>query len=197
MTAKWFRRLPTSGAVKRSAETIHAPAEAVKNIKNAAESESEKMIYDDISNASTYKFGPAFVKAIDFIRSLNADTPPGQCSIDGDRITANVMTYDTADTVPDRLEVHRKYVDIQAVICGNEALYACSCGGLSIHTSYNEKNDCGFLVPSAGKALTKLDLVPGNFAVFFPQDAHMGKGAGKSGAQSIKKVVVKIAVDLF
>ena len=76
------------------------------------------MIYDDISNASTYKFGPAFVKAIDFIRSLNADTPPGQCSIDGDRITANVMTYDTADTVPDRLEVHRKYVDIQAVICG-------------------------------------------------------------------------------
>ena len=34
-----------------------------------------------------------------------------------------------------------------------------------------------------------------NFAVFFPQDAHMGKGAEHAGAQNILKVVVKIAVE--
>ena len=155
------------------------------------------MIYDDIANASTYRLGHAFAKAIDFIRSLNADTPAGPVSIDGDRITANVMTYDTEDATPDRLEVHRKYVDVQAVIRGNETLYACSGSGLAVHSAYNEKNDCGFLVPAGGKPLVKLAMKPGNFAVFFPQDAHMGKGAEHAGAQNILKVVVKIAVELL
>lgn len=155
------------------------------------------MIYDDIGNASAYRLGPAFARAVDFIRSLNADTPPGPVSIDGDRITANVMTYDTADTVPDRLEVHRKYVDVQAVIRGEETLYACSGAGLAVHSAYSGKNDCGFLVPSAEKPLVKLAMKPGSFAVFFPQDAHMGKGAEHGGAQNILKVVVKIAVELL
>ena len=154
------------------------------------------MIFDDIASASTYRLGPAFSRAIDFIRSLNADTPVGPVSIDGDRITANVMNYDTVDMVPDRLEVHRKYVDVQAVIRGNETLYVCSGAGLAVHSAYNEKNDCGFLVPSDDKPLVKLPMKPGNFAVFFPQDAHMGKGAEHAGAQNILKVVVKIAVEL-
>ncbi len=155
------------------------------------------MIYDDIGNASAYRLGPAFARAVDFIRSLNADTPPGPVSIDGDRITANVMTYDTADMVPDRLEVHRKYVDVQAVIRGEETLYACSGAGLAVHSAYSGKNDCGFLVPSAEKPLVKLAMKPGSFAVFFPQDAHMGKGAEHGGAQNILKVVVKIAAELL
>ncbi len=155
------------------------------------------MIYDDICNASSYKLGPAFVKAVAFIKSLNADSPLGLTAIDDDRITANVMSYETADAAPDKLEVHRKYVDIQAVITGNEALYACSCAKLAIHTPYNEGKDCGFLLPSPDKVPARLEMVPGNFAVFFPQDAHMGKGMGRTGVQTIKKVVVKIAVELL
>ena len=106
-------------------------------------------------------------------------------------LITNVLTT----LVPDRLEVHRKYVDVQAVIRGEETLYACSGAGLAVHSAYSGKNDCGFLVPSDDKPLVKLPMKPGNFAVFFPQDAHMGKGAEHAGAQNILKVVVKIAVE--
>ena len=155
------------------------------------------MIFDDLDNAASYRLGPAFAKAVDFIRSLRADAPLGKCSIDGDRITANVMSYDTVDAAPERLEVHRQYVDVQAVIRGNEALYACSGKGLAVHTPYDAQKDCGFLTPDPDRMPAKLDMVPGNFAVFFPQDAHMGKGVGSAGAQNILKVVVKIAVELL
>ena len=153
------------------------------------------MIYDSLKNASIYPLGPAFRKAVEFILSLNADTALGRHEIDGDNMYANVMEYETVDAAPVKYEVHRKYADLQALITGSEALFARSAEGLAEETPYSSEKDCAFLAAPANRGDVSLWLEPGNFALLFPQDAHMGKGAGPGGVGKLKKVVVKIALD--
>ncbi|OQA81830.1 MAG: Toxin-antitoxin biofilm protein TabA [Lentisphaerae bacterium ADurb.Bin242] len=153
------------------------------------------MIYDSLSNTSSYPLGPAFRKAVEFLRSLNAGTPTGRHEIDGDKLYANVMEYETQEAAPVQYEVHRKYADLQALITGSETLFARSADGLAVESPYNAEKDCAFLAAPANRGDVKLLLEPGNFALLFPQDAHMGKGAGIRGAGKLKKAVVKIALD--
>lgn len=153
------------------------------------------MIYDNLSNASSYPLGPAFKKAVEFISSLTADTPTGRHEIDGDKLYANVMEYETQEAAPVKYEVHRKYADLQALITGSEVLFARSADGLAVETPYNSEKDCAFLAAAKVRGDVSLSLVPGNFALLLPQDAHMGKGAGIKGIGKLKKVVVKIAMD--
>ena len=153
------------------------------------------MIYDKLENASVYSLGPAFEKAIAFVRSLNADAALGRHEIDGARMYANVMEYETSADRPVRYEVHRKYADLQAVITGSEAVYARIAEGLAVQTPYNPEKDCEFLAADGKAAETALQLFPGYFTLLFPQDAHMGKGETFLGKSKLKKVVVKIALD--
>ena len=152
------------------------------------------MICDTLENASLYKYGNSLRKAVEFVRSVKSDTPVGRHELGG-KMYANVMTYTTKDAPADKLEIHRKYVDLQAVICGCEVLCVCEKSTLTVLHPYEEEKDYGFLAPSGEKPLSRLEMVPGMFALFFPQDAHIGQCAGKGGAMEIKKVVVKIPVE--
>ena len=153
------------------------------------------MIYDTLENASVYNFGPAFARAAAFIQSLNADTPTGRHEIDGNRLYANVMEYDTENVTPEKYEVHRKYADLQAVIAGSETVFVRNAAGLPVHTPYNAEGDYAFLVSDGRAAEAGIQLFPGFFTLLFPQDAHTGKGASCLGPGKLKKVVVKIALD--
>lgn len=155
------------------------------------------MIYDTLDHASCYPMGPAFMKAVDFVRGLNGDTPNGKYDIDGDKIYARVMEYETEDGVPEKYEVHRDYADLQVLISGHETVFVRMAAGLPVHTPYNAEKDCEFLAPDGKSAEVDLQLFPGYFTLLLPQDAHMGKGVTCLGKCTLKKVVVKIAVDLL
>ena len=153
------------------------------------------MIYDTFEHAACYPYGPAFQKAVAFAKQVNTDTALGRHEIDGDRMYANVMEYETSADRPVRYEVHRKYADLQAVIAGSETVYARIAEGLAVETPYDPGKDCGFLAADGKSAEVGLQLFPGYFALLFPQDAHMGKGETFLGRNKLKKVVVKIALD--
>ena len=153
------------------------------------------MIYDTLENAAFYPLGPAFRKAVEFVRGLNPDSPDGRHEIDGNNIYANVMEYETEDAAPEKYEVHRVYADLQALISGHETLFVRRAENLSVHTPYNAEKDYAFLSPSDRISEVNLALFPGTFALLLPQDAHMGKGATRLGRCKLKKVVVKIALD--
>ena len=153
------------------------------------------MIYDTLDNASAYPLGRAFEKAIEFVRGLNADTPVGRHEIDGVRMYANVMEYETASGSPEKYEVHRRYADLQAVIAGHETVFVRPAAGLPENTPYDAKGDYAFLNSDGTAADVNVQLFPGDFALLLPQDAHMGKGMSCHGPCKLKKVVVKIALD--
>ena len=153
------------------------------------------MIYDTLKNASVYSLGPAFEKAVRFVRGLNADVSIGRYEIDGETVYARVMEYETEAGRPEKYEVHRRYADLQAVLAGHETVFVRLAEELSPLTPYNPEKDCEFLAPDGKNSDVNVQLFPGSFTLLFPQDAHMGKGVTCLGGSKLKKVVVKIALD--
>lgn len=158
------------------------------------------MIYDDIARWETYRFSKAVAPAFEFLKKLDLGIPDGEYEISGRSIYASVMTYDTAGTPPEMLETHRKYVDIQYAVTGVEVLFATllNTNGMQIRTPYDPLKDAEFFYPPEQQELARLEMRPGMFAVFFPWDAHLGRGASiAAGAMTIRKVVVKTELSLF
>jgi biofilm protein TabA len=151
------------------------------------------MIFDSMDYVETYDLGDDFEKAFKFLQDSNADFQDGRYEIDGDKVFALISSYDTKPMDDADLEVHRKYVDIQFLLEGEELIGYCPLSeDLDIAKDFDVDADAGMLVPPEN-GLTALHLTPGRFAIFFPNDAHMPCIA-VGDPQPVKKVVVKIAV---
>jgi biofilm protein TabA len=153
------------------------------------------MIADSLSNWSKYNLGKAFAKAFKCLEGMNAGTSCGRHDVDGDNVYINVFEYATENAIPDKLEVHRKYIDIQITLSGRETVGWILNRGLKLKTPYDAAKDVEFLHMSP--ELVKFDLDAETFAIFLPQDAHIGKIAPASGPATIKKAVVKVAAELL
>ena len=150
------------------------------------------MIIDKLTPEVTVSFNSEFQKAFDAIAELTPDSPLGKFPIEGEEIYGNVMEYDAALPAAETLEAHRDYVDIQAVISGREAMFWANIDGLEVATPYNPEKDVEFRKTPA-EGVSKLELVPGLFAVFYPEDGHYGKIMPASGKpEKVKKVVIKV-----
>ncbi len=156
------------------------------------------MIVDHIDNWRAYDFGDAWAKAFSYLETVNADSEEGQFPIDGERIFARVMSYDTkratdADAV---LEAHRTYVDIQMALEGSERIACYPLHTLEPKTEYDANRDVAFFKYERNADI-QLSVFPGTFVCLLPQDAHMPQlNTGEAPAR-VKKVVVKIARDVL
>ena len=153
------------------------------------------MIADTLDSLKGALYPEAFRKAFDFLKNLPPDAADGTYPIDGKKIYAMVQSGTTGGTEADKLEIHRKFIDIQYLISGRETLVWAPMRGLAVHTPYDEEKDYSFLIPPGN--VSRLDLSPGTFAVFFPGDAHFGKLSGPAGDTAFRKVVVKIDASLI
>ena len=81
------------------------------------------MIYDRIEKLHEY-LDLADYKLIraSFLKRINSDMEERIYPIDGDRIYARVMSYDTKEPSDCKLEAHDKYIDIQCTIIGAEGI---------------------------------------------------------------------------
>jgi biofilm protein TabA len=147
------------------------------------------MILDTLENAAKYaglKFGIS--EAFGFLDQPGLEElPDGKHNIIGDRVFA-MISHDQGRAISDgQLEGHRKYIDIQYVISGDESMGWSARAGLVDSVEYDEEKDLEFF---EGEPESIARVPPGCFAVFLPTDAHfplIGKGP-------IHKVVVKVAV---
>jgi len=88
------------------------------------------------------------------------------------------------------LEAHRKYLDVQYVIEGEELMGYAPLGTQEILEPYKAENDIIFF--KGEKSFIKVSS--GMFAIFFPEDVHMpGIRAGK--VSDVKKLVIKVRVN--
>ena len=149
------------------------------------------MIFDDLVNLKQYNI--VSDEVLDFISKLNINTPVGRYDIT-DRIYANVEEYNTKSELDANLEGHRKYIDIQLLISGQERIDFINIDGLKVLESYDCVKDIIFYKKPRVE-LNKLYLNGRNFAIFYHQNAHT-PGITTLGLQKKKKkVVIKIAVD--
>jgi biofilm protein TabA len=148
------------------------------------------MILDLLNNSVHYQhLHPHFEKAFTYLRSENFETvSPGRYELEGDALFALVSDANGIPKAEAKLEVHRKYIDIQLIVNGTDhmgwkPLTHCE----HVHSEYNEEKDFALFSDAAE---TWFDVRPGYFTVFFPTDAH----APMTTVNKVKKVVVKIAV---
>jgi len=151
------------------------------------------MIYDRLSNCEQYYIlGDKFKKAFEFLKNTNLTTlANGSCEIDGKEIYANVQSLKTKPIEEKKWEVHRKYIDIQYVICGSEKMgYGILEDFSEILVPYDNEKDVEFL---NGEKFNYVNVEAENFVIFYPNDVHAPMLAYDK-PMNIKKVIVKIAI---
>ncbi|MBI1810925.1 MAG: YhcH/YjgK/YiaL family protein [Nitrospirae bacterium] len=151
------------------------------------------MIADRIENKWIYfNEGTRLYEGFRFITEVfNQDTPDGKYEINGSEIYAMVQSYTTDLPENKKLESHRRYIDIQYIVSGKEAIGWLPTEGLKVMTPYSEENDVIFYHSAEG--MSQLVLTPGMFAVFYPSDAHR-PGCFLDKAEQVRKIVVKVKI---
>ena len=150
------------------------------------------MVVDTLENFNKYTvLHPLFSEVSKVLEQLDVNTlKEGKLEIIKDRLyliyeVAPLRTKEIA-----KLEVHRKFIDIQIPLINGESM-----GWKSISQCqewiqpFDEEKDYGFFHES----FESIFAVPkGGFALFFPEDAH----APLLGVGEIKKLVFKVKVDI-
>jgi len=154
------------------------------------------MIFDTIAHLPQYLPAEVWKELKPVIHRLNADMPEGKCWIREPEIYADVSSYTTRPVCETRLETHKRYVDIQIMLTGSERMDVTPPDALVPDTEYDEEKDIRFYKRIETPAV-RLLMAPGNFALFFPQDAHAPQLTPHSEALKVKKVVIKIDARLF
>lgn len=150
------------------------------------------MVIDNIAHAGLYRsLGARFAAGLEWLRTFRPTAPDGTQGILGEDVFALVQSYETVPAAAKSYEAHRQYADIQYVATGTELIHYAPVGVLQPVTDYDDRNDC--LLFADPVSATPLLLVPGSFAIFWPQDGH--KPGCVSGAPCrMKKVVIKVRV---
>lgn len=148
------------------------------------------MILDTLERADRYRrLHPGFEAGFRFLTEAEAASlADGRHEIDGDRVFALVSRVAGRGREASKLEVHRKYIDIQMVyegadLMGWRDLRTCS----RLEAPFDEQNDYAFYLDAPE---TWFDVGAGRFTIFFPEDAH----APLAGSGPLLKIVVKVAV---
>ena len=153
------------------------------------------MISDVLANWRLYFTGPAWQKAFGYLEGLSADSAEGEFHLDGERMFARVMSHDTVSPGDGDIEAHRVYIDVHMALNNAEGVEWFRQPDLKVRSPYNPENDAElYEAPEAPAG--RLDLNPGTFAVFFPEDAHIPQLTIGGKPRTVKKVVVKIAMEL-
>lgn len=134
----------------------------------------------------------ALKKAIDFLRRPDiGNMADGRMDIDGERVFALVQRYETIITDAPRFEYHRKYIDIQYIVSGEEIIGWAPAEQMTVTEAYDGNKDiCFGTVPVS--EMTPVYLQAGQLAILYPEDGHAPKlAAGRPSL--VFKIVVKVA----
>jgi len=138
-------------------------------------------------SARVEALSPAFKKLFDYIKTHDLlNVPPGRIELDGNNLFINNMET-TGEPVEKRpIELHKKYIDVHILLEGKERIGWVELSTIkTVKDPYNEKIDMALY---SDPCTCFVDLLPGQFAVIYPEDPH----APMIGQGKIRKLIAKI-----
>jgi biofilm protein TabA len=147
------------------------------------------MILDTLANAARYAgLKNGLSEGFGFLDQPGIETmADGRYEISGDMVYAIIERTQGRSIAEGKLEAHRKHLDIQYIISGEESMGWSPRESLPASGNYDPDRD---LEVFDGDPQSIARVPPGSFAVFLPSDAHLPL----IGSGPIHKVVVKVAV---
>ncbi len=131
-------------------------------------------------------------QAFQFLKTANLnELSSGRQELDGKHLYISVDAYISKDKNETRYESHRKYIDIQYIIEGEEQMGLTTLDKVKVTEPYNGEKDIAFYAFDGGDYIK---ATPDNFLVFFPEDVHRPMIKLNENTK-VKKIVVKIEVD--
>ncbi len=131
-------------------------------------------------------------QAFQFLKTANLNALPlGKQYLEGDHLNISVAEYIPKPKKETRYESHKKYIDIQYVIRGEELMGMTTLDKAEVVEPYNEENDIAFYDYDGGNYIK---ATPANFLVFFPEDAHR-PSITTGDTTMVKKIVVKVLIE--
>jgi len=135
---------------------------------------------------------PGLKRAFDFLRRLDAKSfTEGKVEIDGENVFALFQRYETVKADIAKFEYHKKYIDVQYILSGEEIIGWAPAGQMTITHNYDSTKDICFGTVER-EHLTPVYLKAGQVAVFFPEDGHAPRLAVNTPC-SVQKIVIKVA----
>lgn len=148
------------------------------------------MIFDTLTNVDNYKGLGRVYTALKFLSETDfSKMDLGRYELDGDNIFYMVQSYDT-DPSKTVSESHRKYIDIQFMVEGEEIIGVADISSEKELTEAKEENDVWFY----NCKTEPLTLSAGKYMVLYPNDLHCPGVATNGKALTCRKVVVKVKV---
>jgi len=155
------------------------------------------MIVDKLANWRKY-YGHlvGLEKAFKFLEEkAYMNQPLGRQDIQGDKVYVLNQKYATTPAESKvGFEAHRKYIDIQYIVAGEEAIEWSPIEELEVTSEYNNEKD--YSLYKRTKRSTRVNMYPGYFIVFFPDDGHM-PCCQRDDPCDVHKVVLKVHVNLL
>ena len=146
------------------------------------------MVLDAIEQSGRYvALHPAFSRAFAFLRAHDVRSlPAGRQEIDGDRLFVLMDRQEGRGHDGARLEAHRRYIDIQCTVDGEEEIGWRPHGVCQAPAGeYDADKDIRFFDDAP---VVWLPVPAGRFVIFFPEDAH----APLAGRGALVKAIFKI-----
>lgn len=148
------------------------------------------MIVANLSNKSEY-YGihPELDKALDCLtEEFLAKVPTEKTLLDGENLFVTRFDLTTVPFEETFYESHKKYLDIQLLLAGQERVDIAH----PDHLTLKEHKDDFY--GYTGNADQSVILRPGNFLIVFPGDAHRLKIAVDHPGEAFTRIVFKIKV---
>lgn len=147
------------------------------------------MIFDTVENIKNYKgLGNVYTALVFLAETDFTKTDLGRYELDGDNIFYMVQNYDT-DPEKTICEAHKKYIDIQFMVSGEEIIGVAQFNCRKTETEAKPENDVWFYECKT----EPLTLFENSFMVLYPNDLHC-PGVAVEKPVNCRKVVVKVKV---
>lgn len=146
------------------------------------------MIVSNLQNSQRVEsLHPLFKRLFDYVKThdlLHAEL--GRIEIEGDALFINNVNPECVPADKQVLEVHHDYIDVHILLEGAERIGWKAIEDVTDETKpYEKEGDCALYVDAP---TTFVDLLPGQFAIVYPEDPHapvIGKG-------KIRKLIAKV-----
>lgn len=143
---------------------------------------------------NTYNTSEYVELGLEYLKNTNfSNLENGKYTILEDKVFAIVQDYNSKQKSEGKFEAHRKYIDIQFIVKGEEQIGVGKLDDFEESTKYDEEKDIVFLNPKATAKINFVKLKEKEFAIFYPNDAHMPSIAINLPSY-VKKIVVKVAL---
>ena len=135
---------------------------------------------------------PLLEKAFAFLKRKDLGVlEPGRYEIAGDDAFALVQDVDLKPVDQMRIEAHRKYIDIQAPISGEETYGIGRLTDANLALPFDAEKDIGFY----DQPMETVVLKPGEFVMFNPPRGAHGPSCCAGAPYRIRKVVIKVRAE--